>query len=61
MTADVLYIYKRFSKYKVLSHNATIDIVKAHRDLLNEGFEHVETINAQIFIENRLNSGKLKM
>jgi len=61
MAADVLYIYKRNSKYRVLSHSATLDIVKAHRDLLNDGFEHTETINGQIFIENRLNAGKIKM
>ena len=61
MTADILYIYKKGSAYKVLSHSATLDIVKAHRDLLNKGFEHHETINAQIFIENRLNEGKLKL
>ena len=61
MIADVLYIYKKGSKFKVLSHSATLDIVKAHRDLLNKGFEHHETINAQIFIENRLNEGKLKL
>jgi len=60
MTADVLYIYKKESKFKVLSHSATLDIVKEHKYLIENGFEHIETINAQLFIEHRLNSGEIK-
>jgi len=59
MTADVLYIYKKDSQFKVLSHSACIDIVKQHKDLLENGFEHVSTINGQIFIEHRLNTGEI--
>lgn len=61
MTEDVLYIYKKNSTFKVLSHSATLDIVRAHKELIEKDFEHVETINGQVFIEKKLNMGELKL
>lgn len=58
---DVLYIYQKDSKFIVLSHSVSNDIVKQHKELIEKGFIHVSTINGQIFIEHKLNSGELKI
>lgn len=59
MTENVLYIYKKDTKYIVLIHNLETDMVASHKKLIGRGFKHIETINAQVFIENKLNSKEL--
>lgn len=67
MTSDILYIYKKeedlkhLAMFKVLSHSNTLDLIKMHKDLIEKGFEHISTINSQVFIEFSLNEGNIKL
>ena len=50
------YIYTNGITCKVIEHDVSNDVVKTHKELINKGYSHVNTINGQIVLERLLNA-----
>ena len=55
---STLYVYQKGGEYKVfdITHSFA-----ERAEIEAQGFKHIETINAKLFIEVRLNEGRLTL
>jgi len=50
---DFVFVYKKGGKYKAFGLG---DATKYHEELINEGYDHADTISASMWIEGLLNA-----
>jgi hypothetical protein len=51
-TNDIVYVYEKDSKIKVLNHK---NAIKHHNTFINNGWFHKSTLNSVCWIEKKLN------